>query len=148
MCGHSSNMLDLCNRGVRIDHKHVCLNQKSKCCYGSSRWNRETNKKLCFCLQQKSVARRKCAGCKISVHTMCMEQLEKVPGLISGFIWFHLVSSLLAVLTLRLCLSLQINFRCKPSFREPGSRAVREVSEFESLTLNNQQQISQMFADV
>ncbi|CAJ1055808.1 diacylglycerol kinase zeta [Xyrichtys novacula] len=45
---------------------------------------------------QKSVARRKCAGCKISVHTMCMEQLEK------------------------------INFRCKPSFREPGSRAVRE----------------------
>uniref|UniRef100_A0A3Q1C7Q5 Diacylglycerol kinase n=1 Tax=Amphiprion ocellaris TaxID=80972 RepID=A0A3Q1C7Q5_AMPOC len=26
---------------------------------------------------QKSVARKKCAGCKISVHTMCMEQLEK-----------------------------------------------------------------------
>uniref|UniRef100_A0A668A4Q6 Diacylglycerol kinase n=1 Tax=Myripristis murdjan TaxID=586833 RepID=A0A668A4Q6_9TELE len=48
-----------------------------------------------YCIQ-KSVARRKCAGCKISVHTMCMEQLEK------------------------------INFRCKPSFREPGSRAVRE----------------------
>ncbi|XP_054865177.1 diacylglycerol kinase zeta isoform X2 [Amphiprion ocellaris] len=45
---------------------------------------------------QKSVARKKCAGCKISVHTMCMEQLEK------------------------------INFRCKPSFREPGSRAIRE----------------------
>uniref|UniRef100_A0A3Q1B806 Diacylglycerol kinase n=1 Tax=Amphiprion ocellaris TaxID=80972 RepID=A0A3Q1B806_AMPOC len=39
---------------------------------------------------------KKCAGCKISVHTMCMEQLEK------------------------------INFRCKPSFREPGSRAIRE----------------------
>ncbi|XP_034031668.1 diacylglycerol kinase zeta [Thalassophryne amazonica] len=45
---------------------------------------------------QKSVPRKKCAGCKISVHTMCMEQLEK------------------------------INFRCKPSFRETGSRAVRE----------------------
>ncbi|XP_053175276.1 diacylglycerol kinase zeta [Scomber japonicus] len=45
---------------------------------------------------QKSVTRKKCAGCKISVHTMCLEQLEK------------------------------INFRCKPSFREPGSRAVRE----------------------
>ncbi|XP_068595114.1 diacylglycerol kinase zeta [Brachionichthys hirsutus] len=45
---------------------------------------------------QKSVARKKCSGCKISVHTTCMEQLEK------------------------------INFRCKPSFREPGSRAVRE----------------------
>ncbi|XP_074533490.1 diacylglycerol kinase zeta-like isoform X2 [Halichoeres trimaculatus] len=47
---------------------------------------------------QKSVGRKKCAGCKISVHTMCMEQLEK------------------------------INFRCKPSFREPGSRVVREPS--------------------
>uniref|UniRef100_A0A8C2X337 Diacylglycerol kinase n=1 Tax=Cyclopterus lumpus TaxID=8103 RepID=A0A8C2X337_CYCLU len=45
---------------------------------------------------QKSVSRKKCAGCKISVHTMCMQQLEK------------------------------INFRCKPSFREAGSRAVRE----------------------
>ncbi|XP_046889364.1 diacylglycerol kinase zeta isoform X1 [Hypomesus transpacificus] len=45
---------------------------------------------------QKSVARKKCAGCKISVHTMCIEQLEK------------------------------INFRCKPSFRDPGSRNIRE----------------------
>ncbi|XP_032437140.1 diacylglycerol kinase zeta isoform X2 [Xiphophorus hellerii] len=47
---------------------------------------------------QKSVPRMKCAGCKISVHVMCMEQLEK------------------------------INFRCKPSFREPASRAVREAN--------------------
>ncbi|XP_029378467.1 diacylglycerol kinase zeta-like isoform X2 [Echeneis naucrates] len=46
--------------------------------------------------QQKSVARRKCAGCKISVHLTCLQQLEK------------------------------INFRCKPSFRDPGPRAVRE----------------------
>ncbi|XP_063761933.1 diacylglycerol kinase zeta isoform X6 [Eleginops maclovinus] len=45
---------------------------------------------------QKSVSRKKCAGCKISVHSLCMEQLGK------------------------------INFRCKPSFREPASRAVRE----------------------
>ena len=38
----------------------------------------------CVCdslLQQKSVARKKCAGCKISVHTMCMEQLVKVNSL-------------------------------------------------------------------
>uniref|UniRef100_A0A6Q2YZQ1 Diacylglycerol kinase n=1 Tax=Esox lucius TaxID=8010 RepID=A0A6Q2YZQ1_ESOLU len=47
---------------------------------------------------QKSVARKKCAGCKIAVHTMCIEQLEK------------------------------INFKCKPSFREPGSRSIREPS--------------------
>ncbi|XP_044200183.1 diacylglycerol kinase zeta-like isoform X3 [Thunnus albacares] len=45
---------------------------------------------------QKSVSRRKCAACKIVVHTICIEQLEK------------------------------INFRCKPSFRESGSRNIRE----------------------
>uniref|UniRef100_A0A3P8UEU8 Diacylglycerol kinase n=1 Tax=Cynoglossus semilaevis TaxID=244447 RepID=A0A3P8UEU8_CYNSE len=45
---------------------------------------------------QKSVSRRKCAGCKIIAHTNCIEQLEK------------------------------INFRCKPSFRESGSRNIRE----------------------
>uniref|UniRef100_A0A8B9HLT3 Diacylglycerol kinase n=1 Tax=Astyanax mexicanus TaxID=7994 RepID=A0A8B9HLT3_ASTMX len=47
---------------------------------------------------QKSLPRYKCAACKISVHTTCMEQLEK------------------------------INFRCKPSFREPGTRNVRETT--------------------
>ncbi|XP_030650132.1 diacylglycerol kinase zeta isoform X2 [Chanos chanos] len=45
---------------------------------------------------QKSVTRKKCAACKIVVHTICIEQLEK------------------------------INFRCKPSFRESGSRNIRE----------------------
>uniref|UniRef100_A0A672R3H3 Diacylglycerol kinase n=1 Tax=Sinocyclocheilus grahami TaxID=75366 RepID=A0A672R3H3_SINGR len=45
---------------------------------------------------QKSVARKKCAACKIVVHSICIEQLEK------------------------------INFRCKPSFRESGSRNIRE----------------------
>ncbi|XP_034533338.1 diacylglycerol kinase zeta isoform X2 [Notolabrus celidotus] len=46
--------------------------------------------------QQKSVSRRKCAACKIVAHTICIEQLDK------------------------------INFRCKPSFRESGSRNIRE----------------------
>ncbi|XP_062236218.1 diacylglycerol kinase zeta isoform X2 [Platichthys flesus] len=45
---------------------------------------------------QKSVSRRKCSACKIVAHTICIEQLEK------------------------------INFRCKPSFRESGSRNIRE----------------------
>uniref|UniRef100_A0A3Q3VWG9 Diacylglycerol kinase n=1 Tax=Mola mola TaxID=94237 RepID=A0A3Q3VWG9_MOLML len=45
---------------------------------------------------QKSVSRRKCAACKIVAHTICIEELEK------------------------------INFRCKPSFRESGSRNIRE----------------------
>ncbi|XP_051552446.1 diacylglycerol kinase zeta-like isoform X2 [Myxocyprinus asiaticus] len=47
---------------------------------------------------QKSVARKKCAACKIVVHSICIEQLE------------------------------QINFRCKPSFRESGSRNIRECA--------------------
>uniref|UniRef100_A0A8C1XY12 Diacylglycerol kinase n=1 Tax=Cyprinus carpio TaxID=7962 RepID=A0A8C1XY12_CYPCA len=47
---------------------------------------------------QKSLPRHKCASCKISVHTVCMDQLEK------------------------------INFRCKPSFKDPGLRNVRETS--------------------
>uniref|UniRef100_A0A8C3V4K1 Diacylglycerol kinase n=1 Tax=Catharus ustulatus TaxID=91951 RepID=A0A8C3V4K1_CATUS len=48
-----------------------------------------------YCMQ-KTLSRRKCAACKIVVHTPCIEQLEK------------------------------INFRCKPSFRESGSRNIRE----------------------
>uniref|UniRef100_H9H6R4 Diacylglycerol kinase n=1 Tax=Monodelphis domestica TaxID=13616 RepID=H9H6R4_MONDO len=50
----------------------------------------------CVAKMLKSVSRRKCAACKIVVHMPCIEQLDK------------------------------INFRCKPSFRESGSRNVRE----------------------
>ncbi|XP_068801922.1 diacylglycerol kinase zeta isoform X2 [Struthio camelus] len=73
--------------------------------YGEHIWF-ETNASGDFCyvgeqncmakLLQKPLSRRKCAACKIVVHTPCIEQLEK------------------------------INFRCKPSFRESGSRNVRE----------------------
>ncbi|XP_014648014.1 PREDICTED: diacylglycerol kinase zeta isoform X1 [Ceratotherium simum simum] len=73
--------------------------------YGEHIWF-ETNVSGDFCyvgeqycvakMLQKSVSRRKCAACKIVVHTPCIAQLEK------------------------------INFRCKPSFRESGSRNVRE----------------------
>ncbi|XP_029017467.1 diacylglycerol kinase iota isoform X3 [Betta splendens] len=47
-------------------------------------------------LKTASAPRRKCAACKIVVHTGCIEQLEK------------------------------INFRCKPTFREGGSRCLRD----------------------
>ncbi|XP_017597375.1 diacylglycerol kinase zeta isoform X5 [Corvus cornix cornix] len=73
--------------------------------YGEHIWF-ETNVSGDFCyvgdqncmakLLQKPLSRRKCAACKIVVHTPCIEQLEK------------------------------INFRCKPSFRESGSRNIRE----------------------
>ncbi|XP_056131880.1 diacylglycerol kinase iota [Lampris incognitus] len=50
----------------------------------------------CLLKTAKSAPRRKCAACKIVVHTACMEQLDK------------------------------INFRCKPTFREGGSRCLRD----------------------
>ncbi|XP_059831460.1 diacylglycerol kinase zeta isoform X3 [Hypanus sabinus] len=73
--------------------------------YGEHVWF-ETNVSGDFCyageqncvakLLQRSVSRKKCAACKIVVHTVCIEHIEK------------------------------INFRCKPTFRESGSRNVRE----------------------
>lgn len=82
-----------------------------------------THRELNLFFQQKSVPRMKCAGCKISVHVMCMEQLEKVNELQVS------TSSQTSLLpSSRFLSSAQINFRCKPSFREPASRAVREVS--------------------
>ncbi|XP_042371504.1 diacylglycerol kinase iota-like, partial [Plectropomus leopardus] len=50
----------------------------------------------CLLKTAKSAPRRKCAACKIVVHSGCIEQLEK------------------------------INFRCKPTFREGGSRCLRD----------------------
>uniref|UniRef100_A0A8C5AFH1 Diacylglycerol kinase n=1 Tax=Gadus morhua TaxID=8049 RepID=A0A8C5AFH1_GADMO len=52
----------------------------------------------CLVKTAKSAPRRKCAACKIVVHTACIEQLDK------------------------------INFRCKPTFREGGSRCLRDQS--------------------
>ncbi|CAB1339630.1 unnamed protein product [Coregonus sp. 'balchen'] len=66
---------------------------------------------------QKSVARKKCAACKIVVHTICIEQLEK---LFDTEAMPHEDSLLIEDPTFR------INFRCKPSFRESGSRNIRE----------------------
>ncbi|XP_042186745.1 diacylglycerol kinase zeta isoform X4 [Oncorhynchus tshawytscha] len=64
---------------------------------------------------QKSVARKKCAACKIVVHTICIEQLEKL------FEAMPYEDSLLIEDP-----AFRINFRCKPSFRESGSRNIRE----------------------
>ncbi|CAL8318378.1 unnamed protein product [Lota lota] len=50
----------------------------------------------CLVKTAKSAPRRKCAACKIVVHTACIEQLDK------------------------------INFRCKPTFREGGFRCLRD----------------------
>ncbi|XP_073764898.1 diacylglycerol kinase zeta isoform X11 [Danio rerio] len=69
---------------------------------------------------QKSVARKKCAACKIVVHSICIEQLEKLldwnaPPQGEGLDEMPLKEP-----------SFRINFRCKPSFRESGSRNIRE----------------------
>uniref|UniRef100_A0AAY4EJR3 Diacylglycerol kinase n=1 Tax=Denticeps clupeoides TaxID=299321 RepID=A0AAY4EJR3_9TELE len=83
-----------------------CVDWSENAAYGQHVWF-ETSVSGDFCYVgdqhcmakalQKSIPRHKCAACKISVHSLCMEQLEK------------------------------INFKCKPSFRDPGTKFIREV---------------------
>ncbi|XP_060767467.1 diacylglycerol kinase zeta isoform X7 [Neoarius graeffei] len=98
----SSSLLAKCDSDREI---RSTVDWSESALYGEHIWF-ETNVSGDFCYVgeqhcyaktlQKSVARKKCAACKIVVHTVCIEQLEK------------------------------INFRCKPSFRESGSRNIRE----------------------
>ncbi|KAG5270549.1 hypothetical protein AALO_G00193930 [Alosa alosa] len=71
---------------------------------------------------QKSVMRKKCAACKIVVHTICIEQLEKLSQTEA-----QLQGQWLDKLPHK-DQAFRINFRCKPSFRESGSRNIREPS--------------------
>ncbi|XP_028998331.1 diacylglycerol kinase zeta isoform X3 [Betta splendens] len=66
---------------------------------------------------QKSVSRRKCAACKIVAHTVCIEHLDKLQRSRSCLLEDPLPLN---------DPNLRINFRCKPSFRESGSRNFRE----------------------
>uniref|UniRef100_A0A4W4F954 Diacylglycerol kinase n=1 Tax=Electrophorus electricus TaxID=8005 RepID=A0A4W4F954_ELEEL len=91
----SSSVLSKCDldRDIRstVDWSESAL-------YGEHIWF-ETNVSGDFCYvgEQHCYAKTlKCAACKIVVHTICIQQLEK------------------------------INFRCKPTFRESGSRNIRE----------------------
>ncbi|XP_053273541.1 diacylglycerol kinase zeta isoform X6 [Pleuronectes platessa] len=82
---------------------------------------------------QKSVSRRKCSACKIVAHTICIEQLEK--QWTAGCLELSLLSDLQFPSSKAILLeaspplsdpNFRINFRCKPSFRESGSRNIRE----------------------
>ncbi|KAM4601894.1 diacylglycerol kinase zeta-like [Polymixia lowei] len=93
------------NRTDPEQNIHSTVDWTESAMYGDHIWF-ETNVSGDFCYVgeqqciaktlQKSVSRRKCAACRIVLHTVCIEQLEK------------------------------INFRCKPSYRESGSRNIRE----------------------
>uniref|UniRef100_A0A8C9TQG3 Diacylglycerol kinase n=1 Tax=Scleropages formosus TaxID=113540 RepID=A0A8C9TQG3_SCLFO len=76
--------VDWSENAVNGDHLWLETNCSGELCY--------LGEETCVAKIAKSAPRRKCAACKIVVHTACMEQLEK------------------------------INFRCKPTFREGGSR--------------------------
>ncbi|CAK6434363.1 unnamed protein product [Pipistrellus nathusii] len=80
--------LDWSENAVNGEHLWLETNVSGDLCYLG-----EENCQVRFA---KSALRRKCAVCKIVVHSACIEQLEK------------------------------INFRCKPTFREGGSRSPRE----------------------
>ncbi|XP_036373515.1 diacylglycerol kinase iota isoform X2 [Megalops cyprinoides] len=79
--------VDWTENAVNGDHLWLETNCSGDLCY--------LGEETCL-VKIASAPRRKCAACKIVVHTACMEQLEK------------------------------INFRCKPTFREGGSRCLRD----------------------
>lgn len=60
---------------------------QSSCAGAGVGWHPEAGASGTFCFpQQKSVSRRKCAACKIVVHTPCIEQLEKVSVAVQAFL--------------------------------------------------------------
>uniref|UniRef100_A0A7N8XQI5 Diacylglycerol kinase n=1 Tax=Mastacembelus armatus TaxID=205130 RepID=A0A7N8XQI5_9TELE len=80
--------VDWTENAVNGDHLWMETSCSGELCY--------LGEDTCLLKTAKSAPRRKCAACKIVVHTGCIEQLEK------------------------------INFRCKPTFREGGSRCLRD----------------------
>ncbi|KAJ8381981.1 hypothetical protein SKAU_G00027590 [Synaphobranchus kaupii] len=80
--------VDWSENAVNGDHLWLETNCSGDLCY--------LGEETCLVKIAKSAPRRKCAVCKIVVHTACMEQLDK------------------------------INFRCKPTFREGSSRCLRD----------------------
>ncbi|XP_055506337.1 diacylglycerol kinase iota [Leucoraja erinacea] len=81
---------DWTENALNGDHIWMETNASGDFCY--------LGEENCLVKITRSVPRRKCAACKIIVHTVCVEQLEK------------------------------INFRCKPTYREGGGRCLREQS--------------------
>ncbi|XP_056604374.1 diacylglycerol kinase iota isoform X1 [Triplophysa dalaica] len=80
--------MDWSENAVNGDHLWLETNCSGDLCY--------LGEDTCVVKISKSAPRRKCAACKIVVHTACIEELDK------------------------------INFRCKPTFREGGSRCLRD----------------------
>uniref|UniRef100_A0A8C1AEW9 Diacylglycerol kinase n=1 Tax=Cyprinus carpio carpio TaxID=630221 RepID=A0A8C1AEW9_CYPCA len=80
--------VDWSENAVNGDHLWLETNCSGDLCY--------LGEETCVVKIAKSAPRRKCAACKIVVHTACIEELDK------------------------------INFRCKPTFREGGSRCLRD----------------------
>uniref|UniRef100_A0A672P5H0 Diacylglycerol kinase n=1 Tax=Sinocyclocheilus grahami TaxID=75366 RepID=A0A672P5H0_SINGR len=80
--------VDWSENAVNGDHLWLETNCSGDLCY--------LGEETCVVKIAKSAPRRKCAACKIVVHTACIEELDK------------------------------INFHCKPTFRESGSRCLRD----------------------
>ncbi|MCI4389053.1 hypothetical protein PGIGA_G00093390 [Pangasianodon gigas] len=79
--------IDWSENAVNGEHLWLETNCSGEMCY--------LGEETCM-VKIASASRRKCAACKIVVHTACIEQLDK------------------------------INFRCKPTFREGNSRSIRD----------------------
>ncbi|XP_060759127.1 diacylglycerol kinase iota isoform X2 [Neoarius graeffei] len=79
--------IDWSENAVNGEHLWLETNCSGEMCY--------LGEETCM-VKIASAPRKKCAACKIVVHTACIEQLDK------------------------------INFRCKPTFREGSSRSIRD----------------------
>ncbi|KAM9468333.1 diacylglycerol kinase iota isoform 2-T2 [Clarias gariepinus] len=79
--------IDWSENAVNGEHLWLETNCSGEMCY--------LGEETCI-VKIASAPRKKCAACKIVVHTACIEQLDK------------------------------INFRCKPTFREGNSRSIRD----------------------
>ncbi|XP_067295275.1 diacylglycerol kinase zeta isoform X5 [Pseudorasbora parva] len=130
-CQPSAAVLAHCCRGETDREIRSTVDWSESALYGEHIWF-ETNVSGDFCYVgeqhcyakslQKSVARKKCAACKIVVHSICIEQLEKLLDWNAPPQGEELDEVPLKDPSFR------INFRCKPSFRESGSRNIRERS--------------------
>uniref|UniRef100_A0A8C2K870 Diacylglycerol kinase n=1 Tax=Cyprinus carpio TaxID=7962 RepID=A0A8C2K870_CYPCA len=85
---HNILFLHAQENAVNGDHLWLETNCSGDLCY--------LGEETCVVKIAKSAPRRKCAACKIVVHTACIQELDK------------------------------INFHCKPTFREGGSRCLRD----------------------
>ncbi|KTG37760.1 hypothetical protein cypCar_00024411 [Cyprinus carpio] len=137
--------VDWSENAVNGDHLWLETNCSGDLCY--------LGEETCVVKIAKSAPRRKCAACKIVVHTACIQELDKVSGGRNiSVILMHVINMPSTDEHRRLSLQTDIRrmmkwhemfmyisdqFHCKPTFREGLSVALEIVSRRSSSTARN-----------